>query len=78
MNRYIYLTYKYITLFVVVFPRDTSSSEFTAFIQIFFFTTILEFFILVPFIQAVLKGSVFLSTCNNHENTGILTAFGKS
>jgi hypothetical protein len=62
----------------MVLPRNTSPSEFTAFIQIFFFTTILEFFILVPFIQAVPKGSVFLSTCNNHENTGILAAFTKS
>jgi hypothetical protein len=33
---------------------------------------------LVPFIQAVLKSSDFLSTCNNHEDTGILTAFTKS
>jgi UPF0716 family protein affecting phage T7 exclusion len=56
----------------------TSSSEFTPFIQIFFFTAILEFFILVPFVQAVLKSRVFLSTCNNHEDTRTLAAFTES
>jgi hypothetical protein len=61
-----------------MFLKDASSSEFTPFIQIFFFTPILEYFILVPFVQAVLKSSVFLSTCNNHEDTRTLAAFTES
>jgi hypothetical protein len=61
-----------------MFLRDTSSSKFTSFIQIFFFTTILEFFIVVPFVQAVLKSTVFLATRNDHEDTGTLAAFIES
>jgi hypothetical protein len=62
----------------LMFLKDTSSSKFTPFIQIFFFTIFLEFFVLVPFVQAVLKKSVFLSACHNHEDTGTLTAFIES
>jgi len=74
-----HVTYS-ITLFnfIMMFLGDTSSSEFTTFIQIFFFTTLPEFFILVPPIQAVLKSSVFFATCNNHEDTGILAALSES
>jgi UPF0716 family protein affecting phage T7 exclusion len=61
-----------------MFLKDASSSKFTPFIQIFFFTTIFEFFILVPFVQAILKNSVFLSTCHNHEDVRTLAAFTES
>lgn len=63
---------------ILMFLKDTSSSKFTPFIQIFFFTTTFEFLVLVPFVQAVLKNSIFLSTCHNHEDTGTLAAFTES
>jgi len=61
-----------------MFLKDTSSSKFTSFIQIFFFTTIFESFVLVPFVQAILKNSVLLSTCHNHEDIRTLAAFIES